>query len=92
MPTSAAPRDLLPFSSIRFVAMSLRAHLTPLDLGAVLGHLAGLVRMMGWLLLLPAALAWLSSEFLNFGARTATASLRGGRRRQYALFVSTSDK
>jgi trk system potassium uptake protein TrkH len=67
MPTSAAPRDLLPFSSIRFVAMSLRAHLTPLDLGAVLGQLAGLVRMMGWLLVLPAALAWLSSEFLVAG-------------------------
>lgn len=41
------------FSSIRFVAMSLRAHLTPLDLGAVLGRSAGLVRMMGWLVALP---------------------------------------
>ena len=47
--------------------MSLRAHLTPLDLGAVLGQLAGLVRMMGWLLVLPAALGWLSREFLVAG-------------------------
>ena len=47
--------------------MSLRAHLTPLDLGAVLGQLAGLVRMMGWLLMLPAALGWLSREFLVAG-------------------------
>jgi trk system potassium uptake protein TrkH len=49
---------------VRFPAMSLRAHLTPLDPGAVLGQLAGLVRMMGWLLLLPAALGWVSREFL----------------------------
>ena len=42
--------------------MSLRAHLTPLDFGAVIGQLAGLVRMMGWLLLLPAAVGWLSGE------------------------------
>ena len=49
---------------VRFPAMSLRAHLTPLDLGAVLGQLAGLVWMMGWLLLLPAALGWVCREFL----------------------------
>ena len=42
--------------------MSLRAYLTPLDLRAVLGQLAGLVRMMGWLLLLPAALGWAYRE------------------------------
>jgi len=47
--------------------MSLRAHLTPLDLGAVLGQLAGLLRMMGWLLVVPAALGWLSGEFLVAG-------------------------
>ncbi|MGB5267303.1 MAG: hypothetical protein WBN30_11975, partial [Polyangiales bacterium] len=44
--------------------MPLRAHLTPLDLGAVLGQLAGLVRMMGWLLMLPAAIAGLYGEVL----------------------------
>ena len=33
--------------------MPLRAQLTPLDLGAVHGQLAGLVRMMGWLFALP---------------------------------------
>jgi trk system potassium uptake protein TrkH len=44
--------------------MSLRAHLTPLDRGAVLGQLAGLVRMMGWLLVLPAALGWVCGELL----------------------------
>jgi len=47
--------------------MSLRAHLTALDFGAVLGQLAALVRMMGWLLLLPAALGFLSREFLVAG-------------------------
>lgn len=47
--------------------MSLRAHLTALDLWAVLGQLAGLVRMMGWLLLLPAAIGWLHGDFLIAG-------------------------
>ena len=47
--------------------MSLRAHLTPLDLGAVLGQLAGLVRMMGWLFALPAAIGWLYGELLVAG-------------------------
>jgi hypothetical protein len=50
---AGALRDLSVFSSIRFVAMSLPAHLTPLDLGAVFGQLAGLVRMLGWLFALP---------------------------------------
>jgi len=55
--------------------MSLRAHLTPLDLGAVLGQLAGLVRMMGWLLVLPAALGWLSREFLVAGLLTGLSAV-----------------
>jgi trk system potassium uptake protein TrkH len=44
--------------------MSLRAYLTPLDYRTVIGQLAGLVRMMGWLLVLPAVVAW-SCEELN---------------------------
>jgi len=47
--------------------MSLRAHLTPLDLGAVFGQLAGLVRMLGWLFTLPAAIGWLYGEFVVAG-------------------------
>jgi trk system potassium uptake protein TrkH len=64
---AGALRDLSVFSSIRFVAMSLRAHLTPLDLGAVLGQLAGLVRMLGWLFALPAAIGWLYGELVEAG-------------------------
>jgi trk system potassium uptake protein TrkH len=47
--------------------MWLRDYLTPLDVGAVFGQLAGLARMMGWLLVLPAGLGWVSSEFLVAG-------------------------
>jgi trk system potassium uptake protein TrkH len=77
MPTSAAPRDLLPFSSIRFVAMSLRAHLTPLDLEAVLGQLAGLVRMMGWLLVLAGGSSLVLAGFAPQDAFFESASAIG---------------
>jgi len=65
--------------------MSLRAHLRPLDLRAVLGHLAGLVRLMGWLLLPPTVLAWFLRELMvaaSFTVVSAAALLIGywGRR------------
>ncbi|KPK17336.1 MAG: hypothetical protein AMJ62_01380 [Myxococcales bacterium SG8_38] len=47
--------------------MSLRDYLTPLDLAAILGQLAGLIRMMGGLLLAPAAVGWVSGEFVVAG-------------------------
>lgn len=50
--------------------MSLRANLMPLELGAVLGQLASLSRMMGWLLLVPAAAGFLYREWLVGGILT----------------------
>ena len=44
--------------------MSLRAYLAPLDLRAVVGQLAALVRLMGWLLLLPALVGWVTAELV----------------------------
>lgn len=58
--------------------MSLRDYLAPLDLGAVLGQLAGLVRTMGGLLLLPAIVGWISREFLIAGLLTALGGMALG--------------
>lgn len=55
--------------------MSLRDYLTPLDLSAMFGQLAGLVRMMGGLLLAPAAVGWLSGEFVIAGLLSAVSLL-----------------
>ena len=59
-------------------AMSLRAHLRPLDLRAVLGHLAGLVRLMGWLLLPPTVLAWFLRELMVAASFTAVSAAAHG--------------
>jgi trk system potassium uptake protein TrkH len=48
----------------------LRAYLTPLDRRAIIGQLAGLVRMMGWLLVLPASIAWIWDELSVAGVLT----------------------
>ncbi len=58
--------------------MSLRENLTPLDFGAVVGQLAGLLRVMGGLLLLPAAIGWISAELVVAGLLTGVAAVALG--------------
>jgi trk system potassium uptake protein TrkH len=48
----------------------LRAYLRPLDRRAILGQLAGLVRMMGWLLVPPSVIAWSCAELSVAGVLT----------------------
>lgn len=52
---------------VGFDAMSLRANLMPLEVRAVLGQLASLGHLMGWLLMVPAAAGFLYAEWLVGG-------------------------